>query len=181
MKFCYKDGNLSQDKDGNWVVFLNVDKSEDLTKLNDIIDDDKVKSVEIKHYKEKRSLDANAYLWVILNEMAKKLTSTDEEIYIEMLKRYGAKDYIAAPKESEDILKRVYKIVEPIKDCTINSTQAVTYRLIRGSSTYDTLEFSKLLDGVVSEAQELGIDTMTPEQRQKLIDEWESVKHVVKM
>jgi len=174
MKLNFTDGNLSRFNNGDWGLMLIIPKSEShmMESLEKVVDDDKAKTIEIKHFKEKRSLDANAMLWVLLDKMAKKLNSTDEEIYISMLKRYGAKDYIAAPKESEEILKRVYKVVEVVKDCVINDTQAVTYRLIRGSSTYDTLEFSKLLDGVIGECKELGIETMTPDQIERLIEEW---------
>lgn len=136
-------------------------ESEDITKV-----------VEIYAEKKKRSLTANSYMWLLLNKLAIKLNTTDEELYLDFLRKYGTKDYIAAPIESEEILKRMYKIVEVVKDCTINSTKAVTFRLIRGSSKYDSKEFSILLDAVVEECKSQGIETETPEKLKLLLDNW---------
>lgn len=175
MTFNFKTGNVSVYPSGEVALLLNLPREyqKDVNEINKLIESDKLKTIELKQFREKRSLDSNAYAWQLMDKIAKKLGSTDEEVYITMLKRYGAKDYIAAPKESEYILKRVYKIVEPIKDCMINSTPSVTYRLIRGSSTYDQSEMGKLIDGIVDEAKTLGIETMTPNEIAGLIAKWE--------
>jgi hypothetical protein len=56
----------------------------------------------------------------------------------------------------------------------INNTPAVTFRLIRGSSTYDSLEMSVLINGIVEEAKQLGIETMTPNEIAELVQKWGS-------
>jgi uncharacterized protein YgiM (DUF1202 family) len=174
MMFNFKLANVSTFSNGDVALLVTLPREyqSKVDDLNKLCESDKLKTIEIKVYKEKRSLDSNAYCWTLLNKIAKKLSTTDEEVYIQMLKRYGAKDYIAAPKESEEILSRVYKIVEPVKDCMINNTKAVTYRLIRGSSSYDVTEMSQLINGVVEEAKALGIETATTEELNKLILEW---------
>jgi hypothetical protein len=176
MEFKFKTGNVALLSDGTVGLLVNLPGGykKDLNELSKLIESDKEKTLEVKLYRQKRSNDSNSYCWVLIDKIAKKLNSTDEEIYTNMLRRYGSKDYIAAPKSSEEILRRAYKIVEPIKDCMINNTPAVTFRLIRGSSTYDSLEMSVLINGIVEEAKQLGIETMTPNEIYELMQKWGS-------
>ena len=176
MELHYKTSVFAVQSDGNALLMITIPKEQ--SNLYDKIrgfEDDKPKVLSIDYVKEKRTLTSNGYLWAIINKMARKLNTTDDEVYIELLKRYGVKDFIAAPETSIEILKRVYKIVEPIKDCTINSTKAKTFKLIRGSSQYDKREFSQFLDGVLSDAKELGIETMSEQEIQSLIDKMEEL------
>ena len=46
------------------------------------------------------------------------------------------------------------------------------YRVMRPSHTYNSLEFAKLLDGTISEAQVLGIDTITESEKMKMLERW---------
>lgn len=41
-----------------------------------------------------------------------------------------------------------------------------------GSSSYDTFEMSRLIDEIVAEAKDLGIETMPPEELERLIQSW---------
>jgi len=174
MQFNFNDGNVSVYPSGQVALLINLpnEYQTQVNELNKMIISNELKTIVIKKFKKKRSISVNAYMWVLINKMAIKLKSTDEEIYIEMLKKYGTRDYVAALETAEPILKRVYKIVEPIKDSTINDVKSKTYRLIRGSSTYDVEEMKILVDGVVFEAKELEIETMTPNEINQLIEKW---------
>ena len=178
MTFNFKTGNVSTYLNGDIGLLINLSSSnkEYINELNKLLESDKEKTVEIKIYREKRSLSANAYIWTLLDKIAKKLGTTDEEVYIQMLHRYGTKEFVAGTKEMEDSLRLICKIVEPIRDCMINSTEGMTYKLIRGSSTYSVTEMQKLIEGTIDEAKALGIQTMTPNEIEKLIEEWEMVK-----
>lgn len=46
-------------------------------------------SLEIKRYRRKRSLDANAYYWVLCTKLAKVLQVSNQEIHNQMLRKYG--------------------------------------------------------------------------------------------
>lgn len=174
MTFTFTTGLVSRYLNGELGVLINIPNVSDevLEQLSKIMEDDKVKTVEIKHKKDKRSLDSNAFCWKIMSEIAKKLTTTDEEVYIQMLKKYGIRDYVGALPEAEETLKRVYKIVEAVKDCEINGKHAKTFKLIRGSSQYDTKEMSDFIKGVVEEAKELGIETLTPDEIAEMNARW---------
>ena len=54
-----------------------------------LFDQDKNKKFEIKPYHKKRSLNANAYAWMLIGKIADVVRNSKEEVYIEMLKKYG--------------------------------------------------------------------------------------------
>jgi len=149
------------------IPIQNVDK------LRKIVDSDKVKSIEIKNKSKKRSLSANNYHWQLINKIAKKINSTDDEVYDRMLRDWGTKEYVAVVPEAISLLKKAYKIVEIVSKVKVNGKNAVQLRLIRGSSTYDTLEMSKLINGVVEEAKILDIETITPDEIKMMMEEWD--------
>jgi len=114
--------------------------------------------------KNKRSLDANGYLWHLINEIANVLRSSKDEVYLEMLRRYGQSQLIKLPTEGLPILTRAIKYYDIGKEKD-NCTYVKVYM---GSSDMDSTEMSILIDGVVSEAKELGIETITPDELSKL-------------
>lgn len=141
---------------------------------------DKPLDLELKQHREKRSLDANAYYYKLLSLMAEKLHTSLNELHNITLSRYGYPEIIENnlatvtlreeldPNKLEGIhLKSTGKI-------TINSNgvKFINYILMRGSHTYNTLEMSHLIDGVISEAKELGIDTLTPDEKERMLSAW---------
>ena len=113
--------------------------------------------IVIKEPREKRSLDANAYFWLIVGKIADKLRASKEEIYFKLLKDYGQSVTITVRKGC-DITKAGFKYYEVLKDGIINGKEFTAYRVFIGSSQYDTKQMSVLIDGAVQEAKELGID-----------------------
>lgn len=107
--------------------------------------------------KEKRSLDANAYFWVIVGKIADKLRASKEEIYFKLLKDYGQSVTITV-KKGYDISKAGFKYYEVLKDGLINGKEFTAYRVFIGTSQYSKQEMSVIIDGAVQEAKELGID-----------------------
>lgn len=114
-------------------------------------------SITISEPKEKRSLDANAYFWVIVGKIADKLRASKDEIYFKLLKDYG-QHVVITVKKGYDISKAGFKYYEVLKDGLINGKPFTAYRIFIGSSQYTKQEMSVLIDGAVSEAKELGID-----------------------
>ncbi len=126
-------------------------------------------SLEIKHYRRKRSLDANAYYWVLCTKLAKALKISNQEIHNQMLRLYGQLEifegkaaYITIP-DTEQAGKKV----DNAMDYHLQPTSQVregcdgvmyrTYRLLRGSHTYSTEEMARLIDGLVGECKDYGI------------------------
>jgi hypothetical protein len=64
---------------------------------------------------------------------------------------------------------------EVIGEVNINGQKAVQMLCYFGSSTYDTKEFGRLLDGVISEMQEMGLETPASEDMRRALEQWEKM------
>ena len=148
-------------------ILVPIPPTTDIDQYNDRLVD-----VEIKVHRERRSLDANAYLWVLLHKIAVAVKSTKEEIYLQMIKRYGQFAPIVCPLSKAEAIKRTFRNTEDIGEITVNGKTGFQFLGYPGSSTYDTKEMSELIDGVVSECKELGIETLTPQELAKMKEEW---------
>lgn len=134
---------------------------------------DKPLNIEIKQFREGRSKDANALLWACIGEIAVALRTDKWSVYLLMLKRYGQYTYICVPPQAVDMVKRQWREVEEIGDIKINGRDAIQLLCYYGSSTYNTQQFSVLLDGVISEMKEIGLETPTSEDMRRSLEEWE--------
>ena len=117
--------------------------------------------------RRKRSLDANAYLWALCDQIAKAVRSTKEEVYRAAVKRVGVVDVIprrenAAAEWCRRWRSRGIGWVAETADMGLDGW--VTVMAYWGSSAYSTAELSRLLDDVGEEAKGLGRETATPEQ-----------------
>lgn len=145
------------------------EKNDFLHGYDDLKDVEKL-SIEIKPYREKRSLNANAYAWALIGKIADILRASKDEIYLEMLRRYGQSEMISAV---EDVPIRYFvKYFDEIGTSRLNGKLFKHYRVYKGSHEYDTKEMSILIDGIVSEAKNLGIQTETPEQLARIKSLW---------
>ena len=133
-----------------------VGKADEVIKW--LLNQDREKLFEIKPYRQKRSLNANAYAWVLINEMANSLRTSKDEVYQEMLKRYGQSKVISVLSDID--ISRFVKYYEEIGKGHVEGKEFTHYRCYIGSSEYDSREMAILIDGIVDEAQELGIDTL---------------------
>mgnify|MGYP001193254909 CR=1 FL=1 len=129
-------------------------------------------AIEIKKHRNKRSLDANAYLWVLLQKMAEVLHTDKWSLYLQMLRRYGQFTYIVVKQGAVEAIKKQWRECEVVGEVNVNGTKAVQMLCYYGSSTYDTKEMSVLIDGVVSECKELGIETLPPDEIQRMKERW---------
>ena len=125
-------------------------------------------SVEITPYREKRSLSQNGYAWKLIHEIASVIKSDKDSVYLRMLKRYGVYEQAIIKKEALDRFIKQWRYVEIQDEKQQQNVELVKVLCYYGSSTYDTKEMSDLLDGVISEAKEMGIETMTPDELQKM-------------
>lgn len=138
---------------------------------------DKIFTCDIKEKREKRSLDANSYAWVLMDKIAKEIKSSKEEVYLRMLEKYGVFVYISVSEIAINSLRKTFRIVYP-RGTVVEDMDGITCVLRRcecyvGSSKYDTKEMSDFIDGIVSEAQELGIETETPDELARMKAVWE--------
>ncbi len=141
-------------------------------KAKDVLARGKSLEVDIRQHRQKRSLDANAYMWVLLSKMAEVLSTTKDELYLEMLARYGVFTHIVVKPEIVERVKAEWRTVRELGEVTVNGKTGVQLQCYFGSSTYDSKEMAALIDGVVSECKDLGIETMTPDELSLLKGAW---------
>lgn len=139
--------------------------------VDDLKDKDKL-SVEVKPYRQHRSLNANAYAWSLIGKIADVLRAGKDEIYLNLLKRYGQSELISVL--SHVPIENYIKYFEEAGESRLNGKDFTHYRVYKGSSEFDTREMSIFIDGVVSEAKELGIQTETPNQIAEMKARWDS-------
>ena len=164
-------------KTGQHNITFSINEKSALAEIEHIQSCEKL-SIEAKPYRNKRSLDANAMLWACLGEIARASTPplVPWDVYLFMLKRYGQYTYICVKPNMVKAMKRQWREIEVVGDIDINGKQAVQLLCYFGSSTYDSKEFSVLLEGVVSEMVEMGLQPPPSQEMKRAIEQLEK-KH----
>lgn len=138
-----------------------------------LFNQDRDKLFDIVEHKEKRSLNANAYAWSLIGKIADAMKLPKDEVYLQMLTDYGQS--ILVPLLKGQNPSGFFKYYELYQTGSINGTEADWYKVIKGSSEYDTKEMSVFIDGIVQEAEQLGIDTLPPAEIERLKGLWRGV------
>lgn len=139
--------------------------------------------VIIKRPTKKRSLDANAYCWKLCQLIAERLTvggtfTSKEDVYRRCIKESGQFDDIAVINRAVDTFTAGWQkngigwITENL-GAAHNLKGCTKIRCYYGSSQYNSLEMSRLIDCLVDEAHQLGLETMPWEDVSSLLAEWE--------
>ena len=152
------------------MLMLEVNERNDFEMLVDDMRDKEKLSIEIKQYRQHRSLNANAYAWLLIGQIADILRAGKDEIYLKLLKRYGQSELISVL--SHVPVGNYIKYYEEAGESELNGKLFTHYRVFKGSSEFDSREMSIFIDGVVSEAKELGIQTETPNQLAEMKARW---------
>lgn len=152
--------------DGDLLVTLSLPRSgmEELKGLkNEDID------ATFKKFRKRRSVSANSYAWSLISKIAQSMTPplSKEEVYIEMLKRYGQGDMVSIRKDRDSAL-RAFDYYEIKGEGVTHGREFLHVMVYVGSSKYNTKEMSIFISGIVEEARELGIETMTPMELARL-------------
>ena len=128
---------------------------------------------EVKEYRQRRSLDANALLWHCLGELAVVLRTDKWSVYLQMLKRYGKFTYILVPPKAVEMTKKMWRESEVLNTVNVNGRESVQMLCYYGSHLYDSKEFSVLLDGVISEMEGVGLTPPESSEMRRAIERME--------
>lgn len=128
-----------------------------------------------KPHAPKRSLTQNAYMWVLLGDLAKVLKTSKEEVYRAYIRDYGQYEVLPIKDEAVERFVRLWQcrglgwVCEAIRASKITGyTNIIAYY---GTSSYNSKEMSALIDAVVADCQEQGITTMSAEDIKRLRNE----------
>lgn len=136
-----------------------------------LLEQNKEKKYEVKEYKEKRGLKANAYYWELVNQLANILRTSKEELHFLLLQRYGQSEMVSVLATID--VKPYFKYFSEAGESVLNEKTFKHYKVYKGSSEMNRKEMSILIDGLVSECQEAGIETKPKEEINALLESWD--------
>ena len=176
MKALVNNISTSYSESGQQLIMLALTTKTDIADLKAVIADKKLLTVEISKQKKKRSLDANALLWVLCQKIAEVIHSTKELVYQKFIKEVGQFEIVPIKNEAVERWIEVWNskglgwFAEVMEDSKLPGYKKVISYY--GSSVYDQREMSVLLDEVVSTCKELNIETLPPDEIKALKESW---------
>ena len=168
----------SEDSDGQWLSI----RTAGARKICESIEPGKQYDVEVKEHREKRSLDMNAYCWLLIGKLAAKLNLSPDEVYRSYIKDVAG-NYQIVPVKAELVEKwdhlwcsgHIGRITVDIGPCRAENLKGY-HNVISyfGSSDYDTKQMSRLISLVVEDAKAQGIETLTPQELSRMEEKWDA-------
>lgn len=165
----YEDGVILVEPQNRLMARMKVNETDDLLRKGRQI------ILDLLPKKRKRSLDANAYAWVLIDKIAAVLRMDKVQVYRDAIRDIGGnRDTVTVQNEAVDKLSEAWAsrgigwFTEVLDRGDSHTTLALTY----GSSTYDTVQMSVLIDHLVQDAKELGIETLPPEKLAAMTERW---------
>lgn len=165
-------------KTGRYILHMEINHA-DVDALNEVLLIDLL-DVSLKKHRNKRSLNANSYFHKLCSLIAQKLMTDNITVKNRLIREYGQYEYIDEMIPTY-LMKAEYedKILnhEGVHFATIGyehiaGQDYVKLAAMRGSHTYNTAEMSRLIDGTVQEAKELGIETLPPAELERMKRLW---------
>lgn len=129
--------------------------------------------VEIKRHRERRSIGANGYCWVLIDKIAAALSVDKEAVYREAIRSIGGvSETVCVQNKAVERLRDGWEkngvgwLTDTMPSKLEGCTNVILYY---GSSTYDTKQMSCLIDHLIQDAEALGIETITPKEKERLM------------
>lgn len=168
-----RDLTMNRDGSQNITVTVQADFRERFDELAD-----KTLDIEFKVHREKRSRDANAYFHVLVNKIAAETGESDDAVKTRLVCEYGivAKDEdgtsVGFKLPASVDVNTIYPYTRCFDTRIENGKSFNCYLVLKPTHEMNSKEMSRLIDGTIEEAKELGIDTDTPERLAQLEQEW---------
>ena len=129
-------------------------------------------TIEAKQWREPRSAEANRLFWDCIGKIAKMKNEDKWKTYLDALKHYGKYTYVCVKPEVVDAVKEQWRECEEIGKLEINGKEAVQLICYFGSSTYNTQEFAQLMDGVIAEMKDGGLEVPASQELERAYEQW---------
>lgn len=177
MQINFDGAKWLSDSDGAWLM-LKVKDRATVQRTCCEISDKKINSATLERKYEKRTNDANRYCWILLQKLAEELNIPKEELYREEVRD--------VPQKPLKVLVKASEVEDEIKlweknglgwyaDVVGESTEHKGFVWIdkyKGSSQFDKKQMGLLIDNVIYQCSEFGIETRTPEEIAKMLSLW---------
>lgn len=133
-------------------------------------------SIKVGKFRQKRSLDANAYAWVLIGKIAEKTSLPKDEIYQNLIRNLGGNyEVVCTQDKALESLCRMWErnglgwttesMPSKIEGCT-------NVLLYYGSSCFDSAQMSRFINLIQEDCRSLGIETKSPEELASLLKGW---------
>lgn len=169
--------DLSLARDGGYL--LTIATRENVGALYDELHETDV-DVTVKKHREKRSLDANAYFWVLVDRLAEKTRIPKTDIYRRYTREIGGNhEMVCVIDSAVEKLRNGWEHnglgwqTDTMPSRIPGCTNVILYY---GSSTYNTRQMSHLIDMAVQDCQEQNIETLSPEKLAGMMEDWRCTK-----
>ncbi len=161
---------------GKPLVTLELnERSSALTMVDELKCHEKL-TLRFGKFKNKRSLDANAYCWTLIGKIAEKTNVPKDEVYRNAIRDIGGNyDIVCIKEEAADSLRSAWErngigwqtevMLSKLDGCT-------NVLLYYGSSTYDVEQMSRLIENILQDCNALGIETKEEAEIRSLINSW---------
>jgi hypothetical protein len=167
---------------GKPMVTLELNERETALSMVDSLKTLEKLSVTLGKFRKKRSLDANAYFHLLANKIAVKMNMSDDEAKKWLVKSYGtlARDedgnLIGAMLPSGVDVERFYPYARDYKTEIRDGKEFTCYLFYERTRDLDTAQFARLLEGTITEAKQLGIETKSREELDSILKQWGNKK-----
>ena len=161
---------------GKPQITFEVNERQDFELLVDELKDKEKLAIEVKPFRARRSLDANAYAWVLMDKLAERIGESKEAIYREYIKYIGGNMEVVCAKNNavERLCEAWHKngigwVTDTMESKIDGCTNVFLYY---GSSMYNSAQMSRLLDLIIRDCKEQGISVETPNQIAEMKARW---------
>lgn len=127
---------------------------------------DKAKLFQIKEYKGNKTDAQRRYAWELITQIANEIRISKEKVYLNMVYNYSQSEIVSMLSSVKP--KNWFKYYEPLQLVISDNKEFIEYRIYKGMSELDKKEMMIFIDGVIQEAEQLGIPTLTNEEIERL-------------
>lgn len=168
------------------IADFSIDFATRKQRLTLILDDDfrefydkfkeELLEVGFRLYRKKRSLNANAYCWELLGKLAEKMSLPAEEIYRNAIRAVGIYQDVELTEKAAKTMRHIWEAhgIGWISEQVDKTNGGVLIRFWYGSSCYNTVQMARLIDYIVADCKELGIETKTPDEIERMKALWKT-------
>ena len=159
---------------GEWLVTFTT--RDDPGQMFDDLKDQPVR-VEIKKASKHRSLSANNFAWVLIDQIAEKTGIPVSEVYQNAIREIGGvSDYYGIRAAAYDDFCEIWtkghlgRQVEIIPGS--NRPGWINVRAWKGSSDFDSVQMARLIDSLIQDAESMGIPTVPDKEVERMVNQW---------
>lgn len=167
---------LNFDAWGKPIVSIRFNEKQSALQMFEELKDCEKVDIKIRKHKKKRSLDANAYAWVLISKIAEKTNVATNEVYRSAIKEIGGnsdtvcvQDYAVEQLCAGWSRNGIGWVTDTFQSKIEGCTNVILYY---GSSTYDVEQMNRLVNILCQDCEALGIETKSPAEVASLLDSW---------